>query len=170
MEEESVRDAKREQKEGYINASIKQKTYLWEVAKVDKTRQLSIQQQNAIDLLIQGKSDRETAEAIGVSRQTVTNWRNNNPVFIAELNKQRKAVWGAQVDRIRYLISASLDVLEEDLKDTEDKQLRQKAAIHILQAVGLYGQNLKPDGEDTPEGVEAQKRHDEVFRELTMLG
>ena len=34
----------------------------------------------------------------------------------------------------------------------------------------LYGQNLKPDGEDTPEGVEAQKRHDEVFRELTMLG
>ena len=84
---------------------------------MDKARQLSIKQQNAIDLLVQGKSDRETAEAIGVSRQTVTNWRNNNPVFIAELNKQRKAVWGAQVDRIRYLISASLDVLEEDLKD-----------------------------------------------------
>jgi len=61
---------------------------------VDKARQLSIKQQNAIDLLIQGKSDRKTAEAIGVSRQTVTNWRNNNPVFIAELNKQRKAVWG----------------------------------------------------------------------------
>ena len=120
-------------------------------------------------MLIQGKSDRETAEAIGVSRQTVTNWRNNNPVFIAELNKQRKAVWGAQVDRIRYLISAALDVLEEDLKDTENKQLRQKAAIHILQAVGLYGQNLRPGGEDTAEGVEAQKRHDEVFKELTML-
>ena len=136
---------------------------------MDQTRQLSIQQQNAIDLLIQGKNDRETAEAIGVSRQTVTNWRNNNHVFIAELNKQRKAVWGAQVDRIRYLISAALDVLEEDLKDAENKQLRQKAAIYILQAVGLYGQSLKPDGEDTPEGVEAQKRHDEVFRELTML-
>ena len=103
---------------------------------MDKTRQLSIQQQNAIDLLVQGKSDRETAEAIGVSRQTVTNWRNNNPVFIAELNKQRKAVWGAQVDRIRYLISAALDVLEEDLQDTKNKHLRQKAAIHILQAVG----------------------------------
>ena len=85
-------------------------------------------------------------------------------------SKERQAVWGAQVDRIRYLISASLDVLEEDLKDIENKQLRQKAAIHILQAVGLYGQNLKPDGEDTPEGVEAQKRHEEVFRELTMLG
>ena len=82
---------------------------------MDKTRQISIQQQNAIDLLVQGKSDRETAEAIGVSRQTVNNWRNNDTVFIAELNKQRKAVWGAQVDRIRYLISAALDVLEEDL-------------------------------------------------------
>ena len=53
----------------------------WEVAKVDKTRQLSIEQQNAIDLLVQGKSDRETAEAIGVSRQTVNNWRNNDPVI-----------------------------------------------------------------------------------------
>jgi len=40
---------------------------------------------------------------------------------------------------------------------------------YILQAVGLYGQDLKPDGEDTPEGVEAQKRHEEVFRELSML-
>ena len=104
---------------------------------MDKTRQLSIQQQNAIDLLIQGKSDRETAEAVGVSRQTVTNWRNNNPVFIAELNKQRKAVWGAQVDRIRYLISAALDVREEDLKDTEIKQLSQKAAIPVLWAGGV---------------------------------
>lgn len=169
MEKKGNQRIKREQKERYINASIKQKACLWEVAKVDKTRQLSIQQQNAIDLLVQGKSDRETAEAIGVSRQTVTNWRNNNTVFIAELNKQRKAVWGAQVDRIRYLISAALDVLEEDLKDTENKQLRQKAAIHILQAVGLYGQNLKPEGEDTPEDVEAQKRHDELFRELTTL-
>ena len=54
---------------------------------MDKTRQLSIEQQNAIDLLVQGKSDRETAEAIGVSRQTVNNWRNNDTVFIAELNK-----------------------------------------------------------------------------------
>ena len=60
-------------------------------------------------------------------------------------------------------------MLEEDLKDAENKQLRQKAAIYILQAVGLYGQSLKPDGEDTPEGVEAQKRHEEAFRELTML-
>jgi len=48
--------------------------------------------------------------------------------------------------------------------------VRQKAAIHILQAVGLYGADLKPDGEDTPEGVEAQQRHDEAFRELTMIG
>ena len=136
----------------------------------DKTRQLSIEQQNAIDLLIQGKSDRETAEAVGVSRQTVTNWRNNNAEFIAELNKQRKAVWGAQVDRIRHLISASLDVLEDDLLNGEDKQLRQKAAIHILQAVGLYGSDLKPDGEDTPEGVEAQQKHEEAFRKLTMIG
>ena len=42
--------------------------------KPDKTRQLSIEQQNAIDHLLQGKSDRVTAEAVGVSRQTVWEW------------------------------------------------------------------------------------------------
>lgn len=38
-----------------------------EQAKPDKTRQLAIEQQNAIEHLLQGKSDRTTAEAVGVS-------------------------------------------------------------------------------------------------------
>ncbi len=46
------------------------------MAKPDKERQsLSIEQQNAIDMLVLGKSDREVAEAVGVSRQTVCGWR-----------------------------------------------------------------------------------------------
>lgn len=44
------------------------------MAKSDKNGQLNIEQENAIDLLIQGKSDREVAEAIGVARQTVNQW------------------------------------------------------------------------------------------------
>ncbi len=46
------------------------------MAKSDKNGQLNIEPENAIDLLIQGKSDREVAEAIGVARQTVNQWRN----------------------------------------------------------------------------------------------
>ena len=64
--------------------------------KPDKTRQLSIEQQNAIDHLLQGKSDRATAEAVGVSRQRVWEWRNHDPLFIAELNRQRYELWSEQ--------------------------------------------------------------------------
>ena len=60
------------------------------MAKPDKTRQeLSIEQLNAIDLLATGKSDREVAEVVGVSRQTVCAWRLYDPYFRAELNKRR---------------------------------------------------------------------------------
>ena len=75
------------------------------MAKVDKCRQLSIEQENAIDLLLQGKSDREVAEAVGVSRQTVTEWRNGNALFAAELNRRRREVWGGQTERLRQLIA-----------------------------------------------------------------
>jgi DNA-binding CsgD family transcriptional regulator len=42
--------------------------------KADKTlrfKPLSIEQRNAIDLLIVGKSDQETADAVGMTRQTI---------------------------------------------------------------------------------------------------
>lgn len=58
-----------------------------EVAKPDKSRQLSVQQLNAVELLILGKSDREVAEQVGVTRQTVSGWRLHDPFFQAELNR-----------------------------------------------------------------------------------
>ena len=76
---------------------------------------LSVEQLNAIDLLVQGLSDREVAEKVNVARETVTRWRNSagvavsnfpeNAVFqmvicgerpaCAELNKKRQFLWGA---------------------------------------------------------------------------
>ena len=42
-----------------------------EATKPDKTRQLSQEQMNSIEHLLQGRSDRSVAEAVSVSRQTV---------------------------------------------------------------------------------------------------
>src|SRR5437867_94222 len=65
--------------------------------KPDKTGQplqmhpdLSPQQERAIDLLMQGRSDHAVAQAVNVRRQTVCDWRNHNPAFIAELNRRRQ--------------------------------------------------------------------------------
>ena len=123
------------------------------MAKSDNSRQLSIEQENAIDLLLEGKSDREVAEAVGVSRQTVTEWRNGNAVFAAELNQRRHEVWGGQVERLRGLVAEAVAVLEEDLKQAPQR-LRQAAAVHILRAVGMYGSKLKPEGCTDPKLLE----------------
>ncbi|NPV81467.1 MAG: helix-turn-helix domain-containing protein [Firmicutes bacterium] len=140
-----------------------------EVAKIGKSRQLTIEQENAIDLLLQGKSDREVAEAVGVSRQTVTEWRNRNALFVAELNRRRQEVWGGQTERLRQLVAQAVSVLEEDLQQKQDLRLRQAAAVHILRAVGLYGVNMAPKGATDPEDVEANWQNDEALKRLTRL-
>ena len=138
------------------------------MAKGDKTRQLTVEQLNAIDLLVQGKSDRETAEAVGVARQTVTEWRNGNPAFMAELNRRRQEVWGAQVERLRNLVGQAVTVLEEHLASS-DPRLRQAAALHILRAVGLYGTDLRPTGPVEPEDVAAELEGQEQNRKLLRM-
>ena len=67
----------------------------------ESDRNLSIQQKNAIDLLIVGQTDGEVAQTIGASRQTINQWKNQDAVFVAEMNRQRKSVWECQQERLR---------------------------------------------------------------------
>jgi len=52
-----------------------------------KPKPLSIEQRNAIALLILGKTDQETADMVGVSRETVWSWRREHLVFQSELEQ-----------------------------------------------------------------------------------
>jgi len=124
------------------------------VTKTNKSQQLSIVQENAIDLLIAGKSDREVSESVKVNRSTVNQWQNHNSLFVAELNRRRKSVWGSEENRLRSLVSKAVDVLEEDL-ESENQKLRQSSAIHILKSVGMYGKDLQPRGHTTPDTIES---------------
>ncbi len=128
----------------------------------DKSRHLNPVQEQAVALLLQGRPTGEVAEAVGVARQTLSEWRNHHPAFIAEMNRRRVEVWGAALQRLQALLGRAVEVLAEDL-DAEDSRLRQQAAIHVLRAMGLYGEVFRrygePAGPTTPEGVaEAMNR------------
>jgi hypothetical protein len=103
-----------------------------------RQRQLTVKQQNAIDMLILGSTDNEAATAVKVNRVTVTKWRNYDPVFAAELNRRRKELWGASVDRLRALIPKALDALEVELASGKH---RVKAALDILRICNLGEKN-----------------------------
>ncbi len=103
--------------------------------KPDRTGQeLSIAQLNAVDLLVTGTTDQETAEAVGVTRQTVCGWRNTNPYFRAELNRRRQDLWGVSVDQLRALVPRAVEVLGKELALGPGSA---RVALAILRVAGL---------------------------------
>jgi hypothetical protein len=97
-------------------------------------RALSVAQLNAIDCLVTGKNDLETAELVGVSRQTVNQWKNKDPWFAAELNRRRQEVWGTAVDSLRALLPRAIRVLAHVLEGPED---RPEVALQVLKLAGM---------------------------------
>ena len=96
-------------------------------------RELTIAQLNAIDRLAGGATDGEAAEAAGVTRPTVCDWRNHDPVFAAALNRRRLDLWGGAVDKLRSLLPEALKTLEVALTEGRDW----KAAVEVIRLTGL---------------------------------
>lgn len=126
---------------------------------------LSIEQHNAIDLLILGHTDHAVAEQIGVARETICRWRNENPYFMAELNRRRKDVWQTAQERLRGLVGKAIDILEQALQPDDVK-----AAVTILRAANLYGNVGAPHGETDPELVLLTQAEAWAVQELRRQG
>ena len=126
---------------------------------------LSIEQHNAIDVLILGHTDHAVAEQIGVARETICRWRNENPYFMAELNRRRKDVWQTAQERLRGLAGKAIDILEKALQPDDVK-----AAVTILRAANLYGNVGAPHGETDPEFVLLAQAEAWAVQELRRQG
>ena len=53
-------------------------------------KKLSGPQQKAINLFLAGLNDTQVGEQVGVARSTVNKWKNKNPNFGAELDRQQQ--------------------------------------------------------------------------------
>jgi hypothetical protein len=73
---------------------------------------ITVKQENALDLLIQGATHQEAAEAAGVARATVSKWMALDVYFQAELNRRRREIWGTSLDRLRSMVPRALDALD----------------------------------------------------------
>ncbi|HQE96610.1 MAG TPA: helix-turn-helix domain-containing protein [Methanothrix sp.] len=125
---------------------------------------------NSIEHLLQGKSDRAVAEAVGVSRQTIWEWRNHDVLFIATLNRERSRLWWEARVRLKSLANRALDVVEQQL-DGGDPKTSLAAAKCILQGVRLLGDtDLPQSGPMTPEDVIMNRLRIEARMELEAQG
>lgn len=96
---------------------------------------LSEQQKAAIELLLLGRALTETAEAIGIDRKTLYNWRRER-AFVDELDARRDELWGDAAARLRAMVNPSLDILEQDLANRHERA-RFRAATAVLRLADL---------------------------------
>ncbi|MEE8367672.1 MAG: helix-turn-helix domain-containing protein, partial [Thermoanaerobaculia bacterium] len=78
---------------------------------------LTAKQMIAIEELFRGTTVTEAAEVIGVSRKTVSNWKNNVTEFRAELNRFRAEHQERVGDRLVSLLDLALDVIHARLEE-----------------------------------------------------
>ena len=97
-------------------------------------RPLTLEQLNAIDLLIQGKTDQEAADLTGKDRATIWKWKHHVPLFAATLEQRREEVFGVALHRLRNLLSKALDNISGAIHDGD-----MKASFELLKATGLHG-------------------------------
>src|SRR6266511_4092557 len=93
-------------------------------------KQLTQQQQNAIELLLQGASDTQVAEKLAVDRSTIFRWRKSD-LFAAELDFHRRALREHPTARLQALLDPALDILQAQLT-ANDPRTQLRAAITLV--------------------------------------
>jgi len=124
--------------------------------KPDTTRHpadgLSVAQIAAVDALLAGATDAAAATAAGVTRQTVSAWKNHHPAVVAALNAGRRDLWDHAADRLRGLVPMAIDALEATLGAALPDP---KTAMDVLRLAGVAdrGAALGTVGPTTPAAV-----------------
>ena len=98
---------------------------------------LNDRQRMALELIVAGQRDIDVAKAVGVDRKTIYRWRQDEQ-FRAELDACRRELWHGVVDRMRALLEPSVEVLNEHLHDSLDRN-RYRAAVSILRISNVRG-------------------------------
>lgn len=114
--------------------------------------QLDAKQAKALDLLLVGKTVTEAAAETGVSRETVSRWRNKDATFQAAYNAAMKSSWEAGRAK---LLEARLKAVERlaELVDSKDERMAFKACMTLVKL------DIKqPEGRVDPEAIEREQR------------
>ena len=87
-----------------------------------KEKTLTEKQLKAIDLLIKGETISDVAKIVGVSRQSVSFWKNSDEVFKAELEKSIQGLKSQVNARILDNMTPLMDkLIKIALKSSSDK-------------------------------------------------
>lgn len=88
-------------------------------------------QDQALKMMLAGKTDGEIAARLGVTRQTVNYWRNRDDNFRQVLCTERQEAWQAIRNEMSAMYTEALGILRKYLQ-SKDPKLQLKAAMQVL--------------------------------------
>ena len=118
----------------------------------------------AIPLVAQGVSGREIAEQLTVTEETVSRWKQV-PEFQAGVNAILLECRDNAKQRLRNLLTNSLDLLEEEMNNPESKH-RVNIALKMLQLVRineLVHEDIGPVNPDIVQKIKEDKDLKDLF-------
>ena len=132
---------------------------------VTKSHKMSLQpeQELAITELLAGKTDKQAAEAAGVSRETVNRWRNHDPFFQAELNRRQQEIWESHKRRLQSFIRDALGTISRAVKNNPT------IAMKILEKCQGFDVIQPPFGPTDVDGILRRVARERAQEELTEM-
>lgn len=97
---------------------------------------LNANQIQAITMLASGSTAKAAAELVGVTPQTISEWRKD-PVFEARLNELKWDSLYAARESLRCAAQSAADGLRKLATDSVNEEVRRKACMDILALIGL---------------------------------
>ena len=110
--------------------------------------ELTINQERAIELLLTGKNQREAAETVGVTPQTVTAWMKK-PVFSEALQTGREELRRQLRAKRRQLLEKNFDLLDKAL-DAVDVTSQDLDLVKLTSAVVKLSDQIRQEFDDLP--------------------
>lgn len=113
-------------------------------------KELSDKKGLALELVLGGMKDGEIAKRVGVSRQRVNMWRNQDEDFRALLAERRKALRERHQDELSGLVCDAIGVMREAMREGEITT-RLRAARAVLRMSGLQATMQKENPQSKEE-------------------
>ena len=135
---------------------------------------LTAAQTKAMPLLVSGLQQKEVAEKVGVTPQTISTWMSDAE-FVAYLNHARSEALDGARDMLRGLANEAVEELRSIILNSENDEVRRKAIIDVLDMIGIknpsmgcYGWGIGPKCADQVEKKWEQEANPEPFKLLGM--